>query len=115
MNIGSKVVCIDDVFPDWVHRFYIELPVKGSTYTIREMSVGRGHLGYIDKDGKPIINRASDLSGGEVRVLLEELHNGPDPFCVQRELGFKAERFRLIEEQESTEQHSMGEVVHGTS
>lgn len=109
MNVGSKVVCVDDSFPDWAKQMYEALPVKDETYTIREMSIGRAHPGFIGKDGKPIINAASDLYGGEVRVLLEELHNGPDPMCVQRELGFKAERFRLIEE--ATSSHAKEEAL----
>ena len=37
MQNGSKVVCVDDVFPAWARASYTALPVKGVTYTVRSM------------------------------------------------------------------------------
>lgn len=83
---GQKVVCINDGFPQFVRALYKQLPVKGSTYTIREVFLGREKV----------------VKGGEtatVGLLLEELHNPPDPFHAgQQELGFSSERFAPLEE-----------------
>jgi hypothetical protein len=61
-------------------------PVKDKTYTIREVFLGREKI----------------VNGGEsatVGLLLEELHNPPDPFHAgQQELGFSSERFALLDE-----------------
>lgn len=104
MIVGSKVVCIDDTFSSHVACYYDQLPVKGSTYTIRAMMCGRA-LPYVrGKDGHIQPGGAGAASGGEVAVLLNELRNGPDPFCVKRELAFKAERFRDLEEEQEQEE-----------
>ncbi len=83
---GQKVVCINDTFPDFVHTLYKQLPVKGDTYTIREVFLGREKM----------------VRGGDsatVGLLLEELHNPPDPFYKgEQELGFSSERFAPLEE-----------------
>ena len=83
---GQKVVCINDGFPSIVKAIYKALPVKGKTYTIREVFLGREKI----------------VKGGEsatVGLLLEELHNPPDPFHAgQQELGFSSERFALLDE-----------------
>ncbi|MGH7996731.1 MAG: hypothetical protein ACREFX_10305 [Opitutaceae bacterium] len=83
---GQRVVCINDTFTQLVRALYIQLPVKGDTYRIREVYLGREKI----------------VKGGEsatVGVLLEELHNPPDPFHAgQQELGFSSERFAPLEE-----------------
>jgi len=83
---GQKVVCINDTFPDLYRALYKQLPVKGSTYTIREVFLGREKI----------------VKGGDsatVGLLLAELHNGPDPFHAgKQELGFSSERFAPLEE-----------------
>jgi hypothetical protein len=99
MQIGSKVVCVDDVFPGWALRSYAQLPVKGTVYTVRALAPGRGKPLHI-VDGKPVKNGASD-EAPEIYLLVEELHNPPDPFCQGRELGFKAERFAPMQEAEN--------------
>ena len=38
---GQKVVCINDTFPALVRAIYKQLPVKGTTYTVREVFLGR--------------------------------------------------------------------------
>jgi hypothetical protein len=83
---GQRVVCINDTFPEYVKVIYRELPVKGKTYTIREVFLGREKV----------------VKGGDsatVGLLLEELVNPPDPFHQgQQELGFTSERFAPLEE-----------------
>ena len=73
---GQKVVCINDTFADFLRAIYARLPVKGTTYTIREVFLGRGKI----------------LHGGEaatVGLLLEELHNPPILFMpVSKSLVF---------------------------
>ncbi len=86
MTKGQKVVCINDTFPDLIRALYQQLPVKGVTYTIREVFLGREKV----------------VKGGDsatVGLLLEELRNGPDPFHAgKQELGFTSERFAPLEE-----------------
>ncbi len=83
---GQKVVCINDSFPEFVRAIYKQLPVKGVTYTIREVFLGREKV----------------VKGGDtatVGLLLMELRNPPDPFHQgQQELGFTSERFAPLEE-----------------
>jgi hypothetical protein len=83
---GQRVVCIDDTFNGFVKAVYKQLPVKGTTYTIREVFLGREKI----------------VKGGDsatVGLLLEELLNPPDPFHVgKQELGFSSERFAPLEE-----------------
>lgn len=93
---GQRVVCINDTFPPFIRSLYRQLPVKGETYRIREVYLGREKI----------------VKGGDtatVGLLLEELHNPPDPFHQeQQELGFSSERFAPLEELppgEAAEEH----------
>jgi hypothetical protein len=80
MTRGQKVVCVNDVFPASIKKLYIALPVKGVTYTIRDVYVGREKL------------RGSDSA--TVGLLLEEIVNPKDPRHIDaQELGFNSERF----------------------
>ncbi len=83
---GQRVVCINDTFPDLIRTLYQQLPVKGVTYTIREVFLGREKI----------------VKGGDsatVGLLLVELVNAPDPFHAgKQELGFTSERFAPLEE-----------------
>ena len=86
MMKGQKVVCINDAFPAIVKAIYKQLPVKGKTYTIREVFLGREK-----------VLKAGDSA--TVGLLLEELVNPPDPLHKgQQELGFNSERFAPLEE-----------------
>ena len=78
---GQKVVCVNDVFPAAIKKFYWKLPVHGVTYTIRELLPG------IDTRGEP----------GEMCVYLVELLNPCSDKPPYPERGFKAERFRPLE------------------
>lgn len=102
---GQKVVCINDAFPEFVHSIYKQLPVKGDTYTIREVFLGREKI----------------VRGGDtatVGLLLEELHNPPDPFHKgEQELGFSSERFAPLEEipaEEAEEAEAAAGVLTGS-
>jgi len=67
MMKGQKVVCVNDTFEAFVKAVYKQLPVKGKTYTIRQVFLGRERI----------------VKGGDsatVGLLLEELVNPPDPF-----------------------------------
>ena len=83
---GQKVVCINDTFTGLIRALYHQLPVKGDTYTIREVFLCREKV----------------VKGGDsatVGLLLEELNNPPDPFHQgKQELGFSSERFAPLEE-----------------
>jgi hypothetical protein len=98
---GQKVVCINDSFSEFVRALYTQLPVKGDTYTIREMFLGREKI----------------VKGGDsatVGLLLEELVNPPDPFHAgQQELGFSSERFAPVEELPAEEAEQEEEVAIG--
>lgn len=78
---GTKVVCVDDLFPKEVLKYYTNLPVKDKVYTIRSVEVGIG----------------IDGQAGEVAVTLVELSNPVSNKYPHRERGFKAERFRELE------------------
>jgi len=108
MQNGSKVICVDDVFPGWVHQTYTALPTKGVTYTVRSMSPGRGKPLHL-VDGKPVQNGAGD-NHPEIYLLVEELINPQDPFCAGTELGFKAERFAPMEEAEAEDSYADSEA-----
>ena len=82
MTVGSKVVCIDDKFPLGIEKFYTALPKAGVVYVIREMTVG------VSLQGEE----------GEVCVLLVGLNNPRSSTPPFPERGFKAERFRPLDE-----------------
>lgn len=86
MMKGQKVVCINDRFSAMVRALYKQLPVKGVTYTVREVFLGREK-----------VVKAGDSA--TVGLLLEELVNPPDPLHKgQQELGFNSERFAPLQE-----------------
>jgi len=109
MQVGKKVVCVDDVFPRAVVALYQQLPSKGTQYTVREVTLGREKIAVI-KNGEIVRNGSSD-QGNTVRLLLVELRNPPDPLHPAAELGFNAERFREIDEHEETESLSEAETL----
>lgn len=83
---GQKVVCIDDVFPQWVHQIYTALPKQGCTYTVRAVSMGRTQW-----------TANNDPEKADFLVRLVELKNPTDPKSLDAlELGFRAERFRPL-------------------
>jgi hypothetical protein len=92
MTVGQQVVCVDDRFPGPLAKYYDQLPVKGRTYTIRAVFIGRR-----------VMHTAPGAADGEIGLLLKELLNKPDPRNLHgQELGFNSERFRPLEEAETT-------------
>lgn len=70
---------------------YAALPKAGNTYTIRGTTVGVGYgPGF------------SDRQEGEIAVYLMEIVNPKSGKAPFREWGFKAERFRPLEEDVDT-------------
>jgi hypothetical protein len=79
---GQKVVCIDGKFDPGVRQFYAALPVENVVYVVRGSTVG------ISPKGEE----------GELCVYLIGLQNPCSNKPPFRERGFKAERFRPLEE-----------------
>ena len=80
-SIGDKVVCVDDKFPPDISKLYDALPVKDSTYVVRDIRLG--------------INLTLE---GDVSVLLIGLVNPKADSKANLERGFRADRFRPLEE-----------------
>jgi hypothetical protein len=80
-GIGDKVVCVDDKFPPDISTLYTALPVKDSTYVVRDIRLG--------------INLTME---GDVSVLLIGLLNPKADSVAGLERGFRADRFRPLEE-----------------
>jgi len=91
---GQKVACVDDVFPEAIKKFYWKLPVKGVTYSIRDLVPG------IDSGGE----------AGEMCVYLVELINPCSDMPPYPERGFRAERFRPLETDTETD-HQTDDVT----
>jgi hypothetical protein len=83
-NIGDKVVCVDDKFPPDISKLYDALPVKDTTYVVRDIRLG--------------INLTLE---GDVSVLLIGLVNPKADSKANLERGFRADRFRPLEEMQS--------------
>jgi hypothetical protein len=80
-GIGDKVVCVDDKFPPDIGKLYDALPVKDTTYVVRDIRLG--------------INLTME---GDVSVLLIGLVNPNADSKLALERGFRADRFRPLEE-----------------
>jgi hypothetical protein len=91
-GIGDKVVCVDDKFPPDIGKLYDALPVKDSTYVVRDIRLG--------------INLTLE---GDVSVLLIGLINPKADSKAGLERGFRADRFRPL--QELHEKQSAANVI----
>jgi hypothetical protein len=80
-SVGDKVVCVDDKFPPDISKLYDALPVKDSTYVVRDIRLG--------------INLTLE---GDVSVLLIGLVNPKADSKANLERGFRADRFRPLKE-----------------
>jgi hypothetical protein len=80
-GIGDKVVCVDDKFPPDISKLYDALPVKDTTYVVRDIRLG--------------INLTME---GDVSVLLVGLINPKADSKAGLERGFRADRFRPLDE-----------------
>lgn len=79
---GQKVVCIDDSFHFSTRACYTALPVKGVTYTVRNVVLGISIKG----------------ERGEICVYLNELSNPKSNTWPFPERGFNAERFASLDD-----------------
>lgn len=77
-EVGQKVVCVDDRFPDGIRDIFNSLPVKGRLYTVRDVVMGVGWGGSANQDFQP-------------SVYLRELKNLPNEKGT--EPGFACRRF----------------------
>ena len=103
MRVGQEVVCVDDSFPGPLAKYYTNLPVKGKTYTIRAVYIGRR-----------VMHTKPGAADGEIGVLLQELINGKDPRNKHgQELGFNAERFRPLETMDTSTENEDELVMVG--
>ncbi len=80
-GIGDKVVCVDDKFPPDITKLYDALPVKDSTYVVRDIRLG--------------INLTLE---GDVSVLLSGLLNPKADSKSALDRGFRADRFHPLQE-----------------
>lgn len=80
MKPGDKVVCVDDVFPEWVKNIYTALPHAGVQYVVRANVGGVTHEG----GRKP----------SEVILLVGMIN--PISEASGQEFGFQPKRFRLL-------------------
>lgn len=108
-STGQKVVCINDQFDPWVYDLYRALPKKDKTYTVRAIAPGRSQPQFTVNDDAEL-----KLTGAEfdILILLKELQNPEDPHSsLKQELGFRAERFAPLEEDEEEEEAEAGELI----
>lgn len=104
---GQQVVCINDDFEAWVYDLYRALPKKDSIYTVRSVGVGRSNPKFAVNDDAEIQLMDAEF---DMLILLKELLNPDDPHSsVKQELGFRAERFAPLLEDEAEEEE--GELV----
>lgn len=86
---------MDDQFAKPLAKYYVNLPIKNETYTVRAVFVGRRLM-------HPICGAAD----AEVGLLLRELRNGTDPRNkYQQELGFNSERFRPLRDRNASSEN----------
>lgn len=111
---GQRVVCINDDFEPWVYDLYRSLPKKNKVYTVRSIGVGRSNPKFgLTEDANLQIQSAEV----DFLLLLKELSNPDDPHSsVTQELGFRAERFAPLEEEDielsEEEQMTVGAGAH---
>jgi hypothetical protein len=105
MQVGEHVVCVNDHFATPLAKRYRTLPVKGRTYTIRAVFVGRG-----------VMHPGPGAEEGLIGLLLDELTNGMDPrHKYKQELGFNSERFRPLQERDASKETEDELVMVGIS
>ena len=103
-DAGEKVVCVDDRFHPEIAYLFTALPVKGTTYTIRDCEMGRNQWVSAQKGWDSV----------DMKVLLVELTNPLDPSTLKgchSELGFAARRFAPLESITHTEEARISELI----
>ncbi|MBL9130684.1 MAG: hypothetical protein JNG86_05765 [Verrucomicrobiaceae bacterium] len=99
---GQKVVCINDEFAPWVYDLYRALPKKDKVYTVRAVGAGRSNPKFAVNEDAEIKMTDAEF---DLLILLEELLNPEDPHSsVKQELGFRAERFAPMLEEDVEEE-----------
>ena len=78
---NTKVVCINDVFPLGIEKYYPSLPKEGEMYVIRDVVPG--------------VAPSGDRSSMEVAVYLVEIIGSVNRHGIER--GFNAERFAPLQ------------------
>jgi len=104
---GQRIVCINDDFEPWVYDLFRSLPKKDQVYTVRSIGMGRSNPQFALNEDAEL-----KLTGAEFDflLLLKELINPDDPHSsVKQELGFRAERFAPLQEDEIEEE--AGELI----
>jgi hypothetical protein len=94
MRTGSKVICVNDLFPKEIIPFYKSLPIKDHTYIIRDMGIGVAINGQ----------------AGEVVVYLEGMMNPCSTTPPFPERGFSAERFTELQPPAEVEAEELAEA-----
>jgi hypothetical protein len=99
---GQRVVCINDDFAPWVYDLYRALPRKDQIYTVRSVAIGRSNPTFQVNEDAEIQLKTAEI---DILILLKELINGEDPHSsVKQELGFRAERFAPLQEDQIEEE-----------
>jgi hypothetical protein len=83
MNVGQKVVCVDEAAPFHLRQHYTTWIKKGTIYVVRGVFLGVDY---------------QSSNPGEVGVYLLGIHNPLSNVAPYPERGFNAQRFRPIEE-----------------
>ena len=89
MNIGDKVILIDDNWPAGIDSLYDQLPFRDIPYIVRHIHLGT-NLDTLVND----LRREDCMA-----LLLVGVHNPPagnNPMSLER--GFAARRFRKLDE-----------------
>lgn len=106
---GQRVVCINDDFEPWVYDLYRSLPKKNKIYTVRSIGVGRSNPTFGLTEDADLQIQSAEI---DFLILLKELNNPEDPHSsVKQELGFRAERFAPLQEDELEDEEETHELV----
>ena len=99
---GQRIVCINDDFEPWVYDLYRSLPKRNQLYTVRSIGMGRSNPKFEVDAGANLQIKSAEV---DFIVLLKELNNPDDPHSsLKQELGFRAERFAPLKEDEVEEE-----------
>ena len=85
-NVGQKVVCVDDKWPESVKQLYLQLPLRDNVYVVRAVRVGV-RADELIMDMRRVLEQS---------ILLVGLYNPTNKLGV--EAGFAASRFRSLDE-----------------
>ena len=89
-NVGQKLVCVDDKWPESVKQLYLQLPLRDNVYVVRAVRVGV-RADELIMDMRRVLEQS---------ILLVGLYNPTNKLGV--EAGFAASRFRALDELKQT-------------